>query len=207
VAREETKAQRSRGIEGRLHYSVGHRIRTEILAALNERSYTCAELRQILGQPLSTVTHHVEELLKASAIEIGKVEHVRNIERYYYRAVSVPFFSDEEMSTKTPEERHDIYGLILQASMAEAIASFWAGKITDDPRVVMAWNWFNVDSQGREEIATELAESWERLRSIEAAAVNRRADSGEESVSMIVTSLGYERSRSSPQPPFRLRKY
>ena len=174
-----------------------------MLAALNERSYASAELARIVRLPLSTVTHHVEELLDAGSIEIGKSEKVGNLTRNFYRAVEVPFFTDEDMAAKTPEERHEIYGLILQASMAEALASFWAGKITADPRVVMAWNWFNVDAQGREEIAAELAESWERLQTIEAESTSRRVKSGEPSVSMIVTSFGYERSRTSPQSPLR----
>jgi DNA-binding transcriptional ArsR family regulator len=206
VSSAETKPKGNRSIEGRLHYSVGHRTRIEILAALNERSYACSELSQIIGQPLSAVTHHVEELLKAGAIELGKVEHVRNVDRHYYRAIAIPFYGDAEMMAKTPEERQDIYGLILQAAMAEALASFWAGKITNDPRVVMAWDWLNVDGQGREEIATELAESWERLKAIEANAAHRRIESGDEPVSMIVTTLGYERSRSSPQSPLSLCK-
>lgn len=202
MASAPTKIQGDRGVEDRLHYSVGHRVRIEVLAALNERSYPSAELARIVRQPLSTVTHHVEELLNAGSIEVAKTEKAGNVSRNFYRAVDVPFFNDAEMAAKTAEERHEIYGLILQASMAEALASFWAGKITSDPRVVMAWNWFNVDARGREEIATELAESWDRLRAIEVEAASRCAESGEASVSMIVTSFGYERSRSSPQPPF-----
>jgi hypothetical protein len=121
---------------------------------------------------------------------------VRNVVQNFYRAVEIPFYTDEEMAAKTPEERQEIYGLILQASMAEALAAFWAGKITSDPRVILAWCWFNVDRQGRAEIADEQAESWERIRDIEARATSRRAESGEDAVSIIVTSFGYERSRA-----------
>jgi hypothetical protein len=85
--------------------------------------------------------------------------------------------------------------------MAEALASFWAGKITADPRAVLAWRWFNVDSQGRADIADEQARSWERIKEIEAESTTRRATSGEDAQSIIVSSLGYERSRTSPHPP------
>jgi DNA-binding transcriptional ArsR family regulator len=197
----QTKPGKDRTVEERVSYAVGHRVRIEVLAALNERSYSAADLAKIVHQPLSTVTHHVEELLKSGSIEVAKTQQVRNISQNFYRAVEIPFFNDEDMAAKTPEERQEIYGLILQASLAEALASFWAGKITADPRVVMAWNWFNVDEEGREEIAEELAESWLRVQQIEARSVARRAESGEEAQSIIVTTFGYERSRTSPQPP------
>jgi DNA-binding transcriptional ArsR family regulator len=201
VANTVTRPERDRSVEERLHYSVGHRIRIEVLAALNERSYTRAQLARIVRQPLSTAEYHIEELLKAGAIEIAKTEQLGNVSRHFYRAIKVPFYSDEEMAAKTPKERHEVYGLILQASMAEALASFWAGKISSDPRVVMAWDWFNVDAQGRRDIADELARSWGRLAEIEVESAKRRIQSGEEAVTMIVNSFGYERSRSSPQLP------
>jgi DNA-binding transcriptional ArsR family regulator len=201
VPKTTTKAKKDRSIEEAVSYAVGHRVRIEVLAALNERSYSSAELSRVVRQPLSTVTHHIEELLKSGSIEVARTEKIRNIEQNFYRAVEIPFFSDEEMEAMPEMARREIYGLILQASMAEALASFWAGKITEDPRVMLAWRWFNVDAQGRAEIADEQARSWERLQEIEAASAARRSDSGEEAQSIIVTSLGYPRSRTSPTPP------
>lgn len=201
MSKTQTKSGKDRSIEERVSYAVGHRVRIEVLAALNERSYSAADLARIVHQPLSTVTHHVEELLKSGSIEVARTQQIRNVSQNFYRAVEVPFFSDEQMTAKTPEERQEIYGLILQASMAEALASFWAGKITEDPRVMMAWNWLNVDEQGREEIANELAELWSRVEQIEARSVARRVQSGEEAQSIVVTTFGYPRSRTSPQSP------
>jgi DNA-binding transcriptional ArsR family regulator len=195
------KLPKDRGIEEAVSYAVGHRVRIEVLAALNERAYSAQELSRVVHQPLSTVTHHIEELLKSGSIEIAKTERVRNLSQNFYRAVELPFFSDDEMAAMAPQARQEIYGVILQAVMAEALASFWAGKITADPRTMLAWRWFNVDEQGRRDIADEQARSWERITEIEAESTDRRADSGEQAQSVIVTSLGYERSRTSPNPP------
>ena len=82
-------------------------------------------------------------------------------------------------------------------------ASFSAEKITDDPRVMMAWSWFNVDAQGRADIAEEQARSWERIREIEVESTNRRIESMEPAKSIIVTSLGFERTRPAKSPPFK----
>jgi DNA-binding transcriptional ArsR family regulator len=193
--------QGSRSIEEAVCYAVGHQIRIEVLAVLNEGTRSPDELSRIIHQPLSKVTHHVKELLESGSIELAKTRRVRNTTQHFYRAVEIPFFSDEEMAAKQPEERQMIYGLILQAIMAESLASFWAGKITSDPRTWLSWRWFNVDAQGRDEIADELADSWERVQEIEARSAARRAKSGEEAASIIVATLGFERNRTSLLAP------
>jgi DNA-binding transcriptional ArsR family regulator len=192
-----TTRAKARTIEEAVSYAIGHRIRIEILAILNEGAYSPDDLARMTGKPLSKVTHHVKELLDSRSIEIAKVERVRNMTQNFYRAVEIPFYSDEEMAAKTPEERQEIYGLVLQACMAEALASLGAGKIAEDPRAWLAWRWVNVDALGGEEIADEQAASWQRIVEIEARATSRRAESGEPATSRIVTSLGYERSRSA----------
>jgi hypothetical protein len=103
----------------------------------------------------------------------------------------------------TAHQRQVTAGLTLQGMMAEAMAAFWAGKLRDDPRTWLAWRWFNVDEQGRNEIADEQQRSWDRMREIEAEATNRRAESGEEAVSVIVADMGFERARKAPAPPPR----
>jgi DNA-binding transcriptional ArsR family regulator len=200
------KSERTRTVEEALSYAVAHRVRIEILCLLNEQSHSAQELAHLVNQRLSTVTHHIEELFNSGSIEIAKTKQVRNIKQNFYRAVAIPFLSDEEMQALTPEARQEIYGLILQASMAEAMASFLAGKITNDPRVMLAWRWFNVDERGRAEIADEQAESWERIKKIEAESTNRRARTDEPVQSIIVTSLGYERNRTSSNPAPHVRK-
>lgn len=200
MAKTPASPAKERSIEEALSYAVAHRVRIEVLCVLNERSYSAQELSRVVHHPLSTVTHHIEELLKSGSIEVAETKQVRNITQNFYRAVELPFLSDEQMEALTPDARQEIYGLILQASIAEALASFSAGKIRADPRVVLAWRWFNVDAQGRKDIADEQARSWERVTEIEAESSARRAESSEEAISIIVTSFGYERSRTSPVP-------
>jgi DNA-binding transcriptional ArsR family regulator len=200
VEKTTTKAK-GRSVEEAVSYAVGHRIRIEVLAALNEGTHNPDELARIVRQPLSKVGHHIKELVESGSIELARTEQVRNTTQHFYRAVEVAFHSDEEHAALSPEERQATYGVILQAIMAESLASFWAGKMIDDPRVWLSWRWFNVDAQGRDEIADEQAESWERVQAIEARSAARRADSGEDATSIIVSSLGYERSRTSPSPP------
>ena len=196
-----TTTRKERTIEEAVSYAVAHRIRVELLAALNERPYSPKELARIVRQPLSTVTHHVDELLTSKAIEVARTERVRNVNVNYYRAIELPFYSDEEIAAMTEEERKVTIAPALQAIMAESLAAFWGGKMIHDPRLWLAWRWFNVDAQGRQDIADEQARSWERIQEIEAESATRRTRSEEEAQSVIVASMGFERTRTSPHPP------
>lgn len=190
------KKLRKRSIEDAVSYAVAHGIRVDILCYLNEAPRSPSELANLMGLPLSTIEHHIKELLASCSIELARVAKVRNTNEHFYRAVEIPFYSDEEMWAMPVEARQEIYGLILQSSTAEAMAAFRAGKMSNDPRVWMSWRWFNLDVQGRRDMADENARSWERRLEIEAESADRRSVTGEESVSVVVSLLTHERCRS-----------
>jgi DNA-binding transcriptional ArsR family regulator len=193
--------QRGKSIEEVVGYALSHRIRVYVLTLLNEGVYTPDQLARLIGEPTNKVSHHVKELLEAGSIELAKVEKVRNADQHYYRAVEMPFYSDELAEEMTPQQRKVTAGLTLQCMIAEAMSAFWAGKLHKDPRVWLAWRWFNVDAQGRQDIADEQQRSWERMQEIEVESTNRRAQSGEEAASIVVADMGFERERSAPRPP------
>lgn len=201
--REMDSKLRKRSVEDAVSYAIAHGIRVDILCYLNETPRSPSELAERMGLPLSTIEHHIKELLASSSIELARIEKVRNTNEHFYRAVEIPFFTDEEMWAKPFETRQEIYGLILQASMAEVMAAFRAGKVSNDPHVCMAWRWFNLDAQGREDMAKENARSWMRRQEIEAESTDRRAESGEEAVSVVVSILAHERCRDLDRNPAR----
>jgi DNA-binding transcriptional ArsR family regulator len=192
---------RDREVQEAVSYAVGHRIRVEILAALHEQAASAIELARIVRQPLSTVTHHIGALVKAGSIQVERTEKVRSVEQRFYAVPEAWFVSDEEMAEETEEERQESCRAILEAMMAEALAGFWAGKLTSDPRVFLTWTWFNVDDKGREEIADEQERSWRRLEEIEARAADRCARSGADTTSVQVSSIGFERPRNAANSP------
>jgi DNA-binding transcriptional ArsR family regulator len=191
-----------RGVEESVSYSVAHRVRIEILAALHEGPESAAGLAKIVRQRLSTVTHHIEELLADGSIEVAWSQQIRaNMTQNFYIVVELPEFSKEEVEAMTPEEQQALFALVVQAATAEALASLWAGKMISDPHIVLAWNRINLDEQGREALAEEQNESWERMKTISGDSANRIAESGEKGVTYVVTSFGYERCRTSAPSP------
>jgi DNA-binding transcriptional ArsR family regulator len=190
-----SKPGKSRSIEEAVSYALGHRIRIEVLGILNEGVRSPSELARLIRQPLSTVGHHIKELRESGCIELARTEQRRNASEHFYRAVQLPFVSDDEAHELPPEVKQEYAAVILQAVTAEGMASLWAGKMGSDDAIRMCWRWFNLDAQGRQELADEQRESWERIVDIEARAASRRAESGEAATSVIVSMMGFERSR------------
>ncbi len=197
-----TRGQKGKSIENVVSYALGHRVRIEVLTLLNERVYSPNELSEILDVPLTTLTHHITALADLGAIELVETETAGNWTRHLYRAVEQPKVGEQEALKMPVQQRQMIAGVTMQCMTAESLAALWAGNLATDPSVVMlSWRWFNVDRQGQDEIIQELVDSWERIQEIEARATNRRAESKEEAISMIVASQGFPRCRFAPDPP------
>jgi DNA-binding transcriptional ArsR family regulator len=198
----------NREIQDAVSYAVGHRIRVEILTALHDlRSASAKELARVVHQPLSTVTHHVDELLKSGSIRVERTEKVRSVDQRFYCLLNPVYVSDEEWEAMSEDGRQEIFRSILQSMIAEALAAFWAGKVIADPGHFISWAWFNVDAQGREDIADEQDRAWRRIDEIEAEAAVRCAQNGEKPYSVLVSSLSIERARNIPGPPPRPPEY
>lgn len=190
-----------RSVEDAVRFALSHRTRAELLAALHEGPATTPQLAKTLNQPRARLRFHVDELLADGSIEVASEERAANVMTKVYRVTKLPFYTEDDWRNMTMAERQVTSALILQAAWAEAISSLYAGKFHSDPRVAVIWNRILLDPAGRLELANEQKRSWETIQQIEADAAHRRVGSGEVGVSYVVTSLGYERSRTSAPDP------
>ena len=181
-----TTTEQQRSVEEAVSYSVGHRIRMEILAC-STKALSAPPNCRLTRQPLTTISHHIKELVNSRSIELARIEKVRNTDQHFYRAIELPLVSDEEAEALPAEVKQEYAALILQAITAEGLGALWAGKLHSDPCVRMMWRWFTLDRQGRQELADEQKASWDRIVEIEARATNRRAKSDEAPVTMIAS--------------------
>ncbi len=139
-------------------------------------------------------------LLGGGSIEIAKVEKRRNAELFFYRAVRMAEYSEEDLLAMSPEEREAIIGVAVQLASAEIMTALAAGKLSNDPKVVVAWRWFNLDKQGRRDLADEQVRLWSQVQEIEAESTNRRAESGEEATSFICRRVGLRAGEDRARP-------
>lgn len=194
------RAGRPKGIEEVVQYALGHKIRVHILIVLNDGIYTAAQLAEIIGEPLNNVSNHLRKMLDDGSIEIAKEGRKGNVVQYWYKAVEIPYYSQETAEGMTHLQRQMIAGAIVQSGSAEVLAALYAGRLAN-PRTVLFWHWYNVDRQGREELESENVRYLERVREIEAESTNRRAESGEDAISMLVSLSVFERARKAREFP------
>lgn len=201
--RKGERRQRKR-IEEAVQYALAHKIRIEILILLNEAAYTTAEVAELLELPLSNVSNHLKRMHEDGSIEVAKTEVRRATNMYWYRAVETPYYSKEEAEALTCMERQVIAGLVTQSGSAEVMAALWKGNLAD-ARTILSWDWYNVDSEGRDDLEAENVRHLERVREIECEAVNRVAKTNEETIPMIVSLFAFVRARK-PQRPHQSRQ-
>lgn len=188
-------AERKRAIDDAVAYAVGHRIRIDALAILAEGKHSPNKIAEILGEDVSLVGNHVRELYESGCIESAGTAKVRNATEHFYRAITLPYVDDDEYRAMPAETRRELIGLIIQAIVAEVMASFRAAKMETDEDLWMVWDSMNLDALGRREMADELEARYERFMEIKAKSANRLAKSRESGAMTVVALMGFERSR------------
>lgn len=181
-------------IEEVVQYALGHKTRVYILILLNEGIYTAGELAQIMDEPLNNVHKHLGKMLEDGSVEVAREEAEGNITRYWYRAVEIQCYQQEEFEKLPFTYRQNIAGAILQSGTAEVMAGFHAGNLAD-PRACCYWDWYNLDAQGRRDAEALNLRYLNELREIEVQATNRSADTGEETTSMLLSMMFFKRPR------------
>ena len=176
-------------------YAVGNWIRNEALSILAEGKRSTSELAKMLGLDTKLVGNHIRELYDSGCIEIAGTAKRGNVTETFYRTVILPYITDEAYRAMSIEERRDVNGVTVQSILTETLAAFGAGKMEADEALWLLWDAFNLDAQGREEVAQALAESYERVVDIAAEAVNRMAKSGETGTTTILSLTSFQRSR------------
>jgi DNA-binding transcriptional ArsR family regulator len=199
--RRREKKQRKR-IEDAVQYALAHKIRVEILILLNEASYTVAEVAELIDIPISNVSNHIRRMLDDGSIEVGKRKTRRGTIVHWYRAVELPYYSKEEAETLTEMERQVTAGLVVQSGLAEVMAALFKGYLADF-RTILSWDWYNVDRQGRDDLEAENLRHLDRIREIECEAINRCAESGEETTPILVSLFSFVRARKPRRPGSR----
>jgi DNA-binding transcriptional ArsR family regulator len=188
--------ERKREIGDAVAYALGNAIRNVALAVLAEGKRSKSELAKITGIDLRTMSHHVDELYECGCIEDAGSVKKGNVTERFYRTVILPYITDEAYRNMTPEERRDVNGVTVQSILTETLASFRAGKMEPDEQLWLLWDALNLDVRGKEEVAEELAESYERIQAIHGRATNRLCESGETGTMSIVTLTSFERGRN-----------
>ncbi len=203
-AKSTKKAREGRGAratERRVAHAVIHPIRLDVLSILFERMASPKELAEMLQQPLATVSFHVGELKIDEAIELVKTEPRRGAVEHFYRAKSRPEISDEELKALPEATRRKLAAVILQAIVAEGLASLRHGRMDTDDDLNLIWMPMRLDAAGQREVSDLQAEMFERLDAIKADSEERQPIEGIEGPPVrIAAVMWFERGRPDALP-------
>lgn len=198
---------RKRPTDEAVLYATSHKIRIEALSMMNDGKVSPNEIAEFLNEDLSKVSHHIRELFEDGSIESAGTVKRRNAVEHFYRAVVLPKVTSEEYDEMTSAERREIAGLIVQAVMAETLASLRLGKMEGGREPWLTWQAVPVDELGDEEVTELMEGTFEKADDIKARNANRLADvtkkaikEGREPPSLnntqIIVLMSFERSRA-----------
>lgn len=176
-------------------YAVGNGTRIDALAILAEGKHSPSQIAEILGVDTSLVGNHIRELYECGCIESAGTAKVRNATQHFYKALDIPYISDETYGAMPLEARREVIGVLVQTVVAEVMASFRAGKMEADDDVWLLWDCVSLDAKGKRELADEFQGSYERILEIKKENADRLVKAGEKGMTTLVSLMGFERSR------------
>lgn len=175
--------------------ALAHPLRWRILELVSERGEASpSELSRALEQPLATVSHHVRVLREARSLELARTEQRRGALEHYYRALTPPFFDDEQWERTPIVLRRGVAGQIFRRIVAEAAAAGSAGAF-DAPHAHVDRMVLELDAEGWRELSDVLIGVLKRAQSIQEGSDVRRAGGAAARTSELAI-LSFEMSES-----------
>lgn len=195
------KAAKRELVDQRLVKALGHPVRANALAILNERVASPNEIAKELGEHVGHVSYHVKVLKDCDCIELVSTAPRRGAVEHYYRATARAFLSDEEWQRLPASIKPSLSVTLLKDVIRDVSDSLEAG-IFDERSRHLSWTPMVVDEEGWKELNSGLEEMLDRVLQIQACSAERLADSGDDGIPVSVAMMGFEtvgtqRSRKS----------
>lgn len=179
-------------------HSIAHPIRVDILIVLHAGPESAKGLADRLDLPLSNVTHHINELKDAKAIEVAFTKPVGNVLQDFWRATTTSTYYPDDLAKLTREEHHWLSRTIVQSMMAEMLAALRTDRLAGDEFAVTGWDHVWLDRQGHKDMYENTCVFFDRMYDIAAESVSRTEKSGEDPKLYIGGVLSFERARTEP---------
>lgn len=174
---------------------MGNGTRIDALAILAEGEHSPIEIAEILGVDTQLVGNHIRELFASGCIESTGTKKVSDMAQNFYTALARPHITDGAYEKMSLQARQEVIEVLIQAIVAETMASFRAGKMEADDDVCLMWDCVGLDALGRRQVSEETQDHFERILEIQKESAKRLAKSGEAEITTLVSLTAFERSR------------
>ena len=167
-------------LDQRLVKAVGHPLRAQLLAILNERVASPNELAKELGEPLGNVSYHIRLLADLECVELVDTKPRRGAVEHYYQATVPPWF-DKRTWKKVPKSlRGSLSGSMVQLVLDEAAAALKSGAFDSRADRHVSRTSLMLDEEGWKELAASIDELLERALELKAQSADRAVAAGSE---------------------------
>jgi DNA-binding transcriptional ArsR family regulator len=154
--------------------ALSHPLRVRILALLQERTATPAQLARRLHTSVGTAAYHVRTLHELGLIELVEETRVRGGIAHHYRARATPRLSGPAWAGASPVAKQAAVGAALDTIAEYARAAAAIGGF-DGPGAHLTRTALRLDAEAWEEASAACHELLERLARIGIAAGKRLA--------------------------------
>jgi DNA-binding transcriptional ArsR family regulator len=177
--------KRGKRLKGALASAVAHPVRSRALTWMAERATSPAQIARELGVDTSSVNYHVQVLVEENLIELVGSRPVRGAIEHFYRAVELPFVSNEQEAERSSEDRRafaETTVAIYAANVADAIDRGTMLKRSDHYLVRHA---LSVDEEGWTELSEAFGALMETVFDIKQTAAERMEGSSEKPIRVV----------------------
>jgi DNA-binding transcriptional ArsR family regulator len=190
--------ERHRGtLDQRLVRALGHPVRVQSLAILNERVASPNEISKELGQTVGHVSYHIKVLKECDCIELVDTAPRRGAMEHYYRATTRAFLDAEEWAALPSSIRPGMSAGMLKTVFDDASAALLSGTFDKREDRHLSWTPMLLDEQGWDELKAGLAEMQERVFEIQSASAGRLAAGDAPGIPVSAAMMAFEAPMSS----------
>jgi DNA-binding transcriptional ArsR family regulator len=172
--------------------ALGHDLRVEILALLNERVASPVELHRELQEELSQVSYHVKVLRECDCIELVDTRPVRGSVEHFYRATERASLSAEEFDALPDAVRQRISRSWITYAFAVVSGSHAEGTLEARSDRHLSANPLVVDEEGWGELVEAASDYLDRVLEIGNRSEERLSESEESGIPSMVTIMSFE---------------
>lgn len=167
-------------VDHRLAKALSHPLRVRLLAAFNEGVASPNQLARAFGESLPKVSYHVKMLAELGYIELVETAQRRGATEHYYRALTRPFFSDEDWQQLPQSARQAISAEVVEMIATDAYRALADGSFDarEDRYLIRAV--LNLDERAWQELNGLLGEVSDKALELQAQTAARAA-AGEDS--------------------------
>lgn len=167
-------------VDPRLAAAMSHPTRIGVMSALIEGPASPRRLAAELGEPLSNVTYHVNQLRDLGCIELERTERRaggRVLERFY-RASHRLYFDDAAWEALSDKQRLGVVWSTIGMISKDISTAIAAGTFFGDHCIQLCRSPMTLDEEGWGEVVDLLSRTTEELFEIEQRVEGRGAEGG-----------------------------